>query len=441
MTEYFDGFDNDGDASNSSIFQARIREEDLTSAQKIDEIVRAADKLVRNAMLQKQSYEQINQQCEQINQQINTRFEGLLHRIESYVEANDSSDAEGVLQIIYEMIKNFFDALGISVKGQNLMKFLKKKAKDKSWLASIIKELCDKLRKLLGQIFKEDLGWDEALEKEIKKLEDKLDAGGLSEEAMLEISERLEALRTMKLKFQMAFMSFMLTSFFAFLESDLVAAIAQETSTEENKNTESKESEVKQAKENAEGGVKVTEGNKKDVQPKELERPLTNPREIKDAKEKPTIPSLKPDLDLFDILKSLKLDLGKFIEPNQKEVKEKPKQADPAPTPQPAAAAPEKVPEVKPVHDLSQRTGVVNIEERMDDNRSLSQKEVFTTKSPDKQESNFCGKFSMKVTRRGEKPEEKQNFTKAEPSNEQVRSELKIDNVSKAVGINCERGM
>lgn len=439
MVEYFDGFNNSDDVSNNSIFQARIREEDLAAEEKINEIVRAAEKLVRDATLQEQS-------CGQINQQIQSELNGLLDRVESCVEESDTESNEGALQKIYECLKNFFSTLGISVNEPGLENYLLKlkKERDKNWLLSIIKELCDKLRKLLSKVFKENLSWDEALEKEIKELQEKLDSGDLSEEEMVGISERLEALRAMKLKFQMAFVSLVLTSFFTFLEINLRAAQAQETSTEENKKIESKEPEVKQAKENAEGDIKVSKENKKELQPitpsGDPARDARTQKFKENEGKKPIIP-FKPDLDLLNLLEGLKLGLGKFIAEPKSPAEEKPRQtAAAAPTPPPPA--PVKAPEAKPVQDLYQRTGVAGKEERIDDNKNLSQKEVLTTKSANKQESNFCRKFSMKITRRGEKPEEKQNLTKAEPNSEKVRSELNaIKGVESAVDVSCGRVM
>ncbi|WP_341808145.1 hypothetical protein [Wolbachia endosymbiont (group E) of Neria commutata] len=431
MTEQF--YNNGG--GDSSIFQAKIREEDLAAEEKINEIIKAADKLVRDAVLQKQSHGQINQQ-------VQSELDGLLDRVESCIEESDTENDEGILQKIYECLKNFFSTLGISVNEPGLENYLLKikKERDKNWLFSIIKELCDKLRKLLSKVFKEDLSWDEALEKKIKELEEKLKAGGMSEEETREVLGELGMLQELKLKFQMALVSLVLTSFFTFLEIDLRAAQAQETSTQENKKIESKEPEVKQAKENAEGGIKVSEENKKELQPITLfNNPTrdTRAQKFKENKEKkPTIP-FKPDLDLFNLLKNLKPELEKFIEPKQAEEKLK-QAAVTAPTPPPAALqppAPAKAPEVRPVqltpanarHSRKEKTQIAKL-----------------TSANEGKVDNLCNDFLTQFTCAEEKIPNmnEQNVSKAESMNEKVRSELgEVNRVEQAMDINCGRVM
>lgn len=433
MVEYFDGFNNSDDVSNNSIFQARIREEDLAAEEKINEIIKAADKLVRDAILQKQSYGQINQQ-------IQSELNGLLDRVESCVEESDAESDEGALQKIYECLKNFFSTLGISVNEPGLENYLLKlkKEKDKNWLFSIIKEFCDKLRKLLSKVFKEDLSWDEALEQKIKELEEKLKAGGMSEEETREVLGELGRLQELKFKFQMAFVSLVLTSFFTFLEIDLRAAQAQETSTEENKKIGSKEPEVKQAKENAEGGVKLSEENKKELQPI---TPFDNPtRDTRIPKfkenegKKPIIP-FKPDLDpLRSLLGNLKPE--KFIEPRQ-EMQEKPKQAAPAATPPPAAPQPpapvKQQPEVKFVQYSAAVLGCAYYQENT--------KAQITKSSDEEKVNNLCDDLltQFTYTKEGKPDMSKQDVAKPDLTSGKVRSELgEINNVE---NVNCGRGI
>lgn len=433
MVEYFDN--NNDDTSNSSIFHAKIRKEDLASGEKIDEIRRAGDELIRNAILQKQSYGQINKQ-------IDSKFDGLLDRIESSVEESNADDSEGVLQKISELIKNFFDVLGVCGEEPNL-KILLKKEKDKNWLASIIKALCNKLRKLLSKVFKKDLNWGEALEKETKELQKQLDSGDLSQDEMVKVLERLELLQTMKLKFQMAFASFLLTNFFTFLGGELAAAMAQEISTEENKKTESQEPEVKQAKEGAEGEVQVTEANKKDVESLSTLLRAARDRDLKvNAEKKPIIP-LKPDLDSLKLSKNMKSE--KLIEPKQ-QAQEKPKPSAPAPA-APVQQAPVKAPWVRQEHSNTKSLHRSNKTTRDEDVHKLDKTGVSTIKSINEQKiDNLYAQLTKKISIARERPcMNKQNVSQAESASNEVRSELnevkKVEHLNEAVDVKYRGGI
>jgi len=67
----------------------------------------------------------------------------------------------------------------------------------------IITALCNGLRKLFNEVFKQNLGWEERLEKEIKELNEKIESGELSQDEMTRALERLETLYGLKLSLQL----------------------------------------------------------------------------------------------------------------------------------------------------------------------------------------------------------------------------------------------
>ncbi|WP_341813344.1 hypothetical protein [Wolbachia endosymbiont (group B) of Germaria angustata] len=223
---------NNNEEDGSSIFINRIREQDLSAEQKLNELKGFMEELARKAELKGIELERQAASC----------IDETLSQVELQIQDNEdyfTDDNQGVFANFFESLFNLFE---VNVDPE-VYKMLKEK-KEKNLLLSIIKFLRDKLKELVKKIFKKDLdlSWDKRLDKEIKELQEKLLSGGLSPEEEIAILERLQALQNLKLKLQTFLVGSVIAMFAEIFAVDLAAVVEQDVTEEkEDKKAESKE--------------------------------------------------------------------------------------------------------------------------------------------------------------------------------------------------------
>ncbi|QJT95544.1 hypothetical protein HGO53_03135 [Wolbachia endosymbiont of Diaphorina citri] len=222
---------NNNEEDGSSIFINRIREQDLSAEQKLNELKGFIEELARKAEFKKIELERQAASC----------IDETLSQVELQIKDNEdyfTDNNQGVFANFFESLFNLFE---VNVDPR-VYKMLKEK-KEKNLLLSIIKFLRDKFKELVKKIFKKDLSWDKRLDKEIKELQEKLLSGGLSPEEEIAILERLQALQNLKLKLQTFFVGFVIAMFAEIFAVDLAAVVEQDaTEKKENKKAEKTES-------------------------------------------------------------------------------------------------------------------------------------------------------------------------------------------------------
>ncbi|MDR2548363.1 MAG: hypothetical protein LBC34_02600, partial [Rickettsiales bacterium] len=206
-----------GNLSDSSIYKARIREQDIAANQKLQEIQGAVDEFARQAIINK--LKQAEVEHEKLKLEFEQEASGRVNNILSYVELNAAENEEnftsGIDGLLAKLFKffNFMDSeLGVETDPQ-IYRMVKDREEKETWLAAIIKFLRDKFNKLIKTIFSRDLSFGERVDKEIEKLFERLFGGGLFKEEEAVILERLEALRDLKLKLQMFVVGSIITMF------------------------------------------------------------------------------------------------------------------------------------------------------------------------------------------------------------------------------------
>ncbi len=317
--------------NGSSIFQGKIREQDFSAEQKLNELKAAIEELRRT-------------ECER---QASSCIDEISSQAELHIEDGDedyfNGERERVLGDFWSLFEPLFNLFEVNVDDPKIYQMLKEK-KEKNLIAAIMKFLRDKLKELIKKIFTSnlDLSWDKRLDKEIKELQEKLGSGELSEEEFARVFERLSLLQDLKLKLQLAVTGWIITMFAEMFGVELAAIV--EASTEK----EGKKAEKTSLKEEANKEVH------KDVEIKvnEREKPAVPVSlfKVSPGFVRPVVLS-KPELDLLP--KPMKELMPKeVIKEEIREIKEtKPKveekkEAKPEPK---VAVCPPKVPEKKPV--------------------------------------------------------------------------------------------
>uniref|UniRef100_A0A3B0JJW7 Uncharacterized protein n=1 Tax=Wolbachia endosymbiont of Aleurodicus dispersus TaxID=1288877 RepID=A0A3B0JJW7_9RICK len=237
---------NNTEEDGSSIFINRIREQDLSAEQKLNELKGFMEELARKAELKRIELERQAASC--IDETL-SQVELKIKDDEDYFTDND----QGVFANFFESLFNLFE-VNVDPK---VYKTLKEK-KEKNLLLSIIKFLRDKLKELVKKIFKRDLSWDKRLDKEIKELQEKLLSGGLSPEEEIAILERLQALRNLKLKLQTFLVGSVIAMFAEIFAVDL-AAVVEQDATDKDKDKKAEKTEVEGKEVRKEVEIKVNE--------------------------------------------------------------------------------------------------------------------------------------------------------------------------------------
>lgn len=230
---------NNNEEDGSSIFISRIREQDLSEEQELNELKGFMEELARKAELKRIELERQAGSC----------IDETFSQVELQIKDNEdyfTDNNQGVFANFFESLFNLFE-VNVDPK---VYKMLKEK-KEKNLLLSIIKFLRDKLKALVKKIFKKDLdlSCDKRLDKEIKELQEKLLSGGLSPEEEIAILERLQALQNLKLKLQTFLVGSVIAMFAEIFAVDLAAVVEQDVTEEKRdkkaEKTEAKEVEIK----------------------------------------------------------------------------------------------------------------------------------------------------------------------------------------------------
>ncbi len=178
----------DNNKNGSSIFQGKIREQDFSAEQKLNELKAAVEELARQDLLRRLECERQASSC----------IDEISSQAELHIEEDDedyfNGERERVLGDFWSFFEPLFNLFEVNVDDPKIYQMLKEK-KEKNWLLSIIKFLRDKLKELIKKIFARDLSFDQRLDKEIKELQEKLGSGELSEEEFARALERLTALQ------------------------------------------------------------------------------------------------------------------------------------------------------------------------------------------------------------------------------------------------------
>uniref|UniRef100_A0AAU7YLZ0 Uncharacterized protein n=1 Tax=Wolbachia endosymbiont of Oeneis ivallda TaxID=3171168 RepID=A0AAU7YLZ0_9RICK len=230
---------NNNEEDGSSIFISRIREQDLSAEQKLNELKGFMEELARKAELKRIELERQAASC----------IDETLSQVELQIKDDEdyfAGDSQGVFANFFESLFNLFE-VNVDPK---VYKTLKEK-KEKNLLLSIIKFLRDKLKELVKKIFTKDLSWDKRLDKEIKELQEKLLSGGLSPEEEIAILERLQALQNLKLKLQTFLVGSVIAMFAEIFAVDLAAVVEQDV-TEEKRDKKAEKTELKEVRQEIE---------------------------------------------------------------------------------------------------------------------------------------------------------------------------------------------
>ncbi|WP_265027487.1 SHOCT domain-containing protein [Wolbachia endosymbiont (group A) of Bombylius major] len=213
--------------NGSSIFQGKIREQDFSAEQKLNELKAAIEELTRQDFLRRTECERQASNC----------VDEISSQAELHIGEDDDEsyfNCEKPLGDFWNFLEPLFNFFEVDVDDPKIYQMLKEK-KEKNWLLSIIKFLRDKLKELIKKIFARDLSFDQRLDKEIKELKEKLNSGELSEEEFARALERLEALQNLKLKLQLAVVGWIVTMFAEMFGVELAAAVEASTEKEDKK--------------------------------------------------------------------------------------------------------------------------------------------------------------------------------------------------------------
>ncbi|GFR08320.1 uncharacterized protein TNCT_112741 [Trichonephila clavata] len=169
--------------NGSSIFQGKIREQDFSTEQKLNELKASMEELIKQDLLRKAECERQASSCvDEISSQAELRTEG---------DDEDYFNCEKPLGDFWSFFEPLFNLFEVNVDDPKIYQMLKEK-KEKNLIAAIMKFLRDKLKKIFESNL--DLSWDKRLDKEIKELQEKLGSGELSEEEFARAFERLQTL-------------------------------------------------------------------------------------------------------------------------------------------------------------------------------------------------------------------------------------------------------
>ncbi|WP_265031452.1 gas vesicle protein GvpG [Wolbachia endosymbiont (group A) of Tiphia femorata] len=321
----------DNNENGSSIFQGKIREQDFSAEQKLNELKAAIEKLDRQDLLRRLECERQASSCiDEISSQAELHTEG---DDEDYF--NGDGERERALGDFWNFFESLFNLFEVDVDDPKIYQMLKEK-KEKNLIAAIMKFLRDKLKELIKKIFARDLSFDQRLDKEIKELQEKLNSGELSEEEFARALERLTALQDLKLRLQMAVVGWIVTMFAEMFGVELAAAVEASTEKEDKKaeKTSLKE-ENKEVCENVEMKVDEREKPKVPVSIFEVSPGFVRPVVLN-----------KPELDLLPESLKIPIDLShkqvmnnennKSSQKPEKAEPKEPKMAGYSPAPKPA---------------------------------------------------------------------------------------------------------
>ncbi len=176
----------DNNENGSSIFQGKIREQDFSAEQKLNELKAAIEKLDRQDLLRRLECERQASSC----------IDEISSQAELHIEDGDGGyfDCEKPLRDFWSFFEPLFNLFEVDVDDPKIYQMLKEK-KEKNLIAAIMKFLREKLKELIKKIFARDLSFDQRLDKEIKELQEKLGSGELSEEEIARVLERLQFLQ------------------------------------------------------------------------------------------------------------------------------------------------------------------------------------------------------------------------------------------------------
>ncbi|WP_395461758.1 hypothetical protein [Wolbachia endosymbiont (group A) of Therophilus tumidulus] len=226
----------DNNGNGSSIFQGKIREQDFSAEQKLNELKAAIEALTRQDLLRRLECERQASSC----------IDEISSQAELHTEGGDEDYFTGEVDVddpkIYQMLKE---------------------KKEKNLIAAIMKFLRDKLKELIKKIFARDLSFNQRLDKEIKELQEKLGSGELSEEEFARALERLTALQDLKLRLQMAVVGWIVTMFAEMFGVELAAAVEASTEKEDKKAEKTSLEAIKEVRKDVE--IKVDEREKPKV--------------------------------------------------------------------------------------------------------------------------------------------------------------------------------
>ncbi|TNK93872.1 hypothetical protein OUY_04175 [Wolbachia endosymbiont of Leptopilina clavipes] len=226
---------NNNEEDGSSIYINRIREQDLSAEQKLNELKGFMEELARKAELKRIELERQAASC----------IDETLSQVELQIQDNEGYFTDNNQGVFANFLESLFNLFEVNVDPKVYKMF--KEKKEKNLLLSIIKFLRDKLKELVKKIFKKDLdlSWDKRLDKEIKELQEKLLSGGSSPEEEIAILERLQALQNLKLKLQTFLVGSVIAMFAEIFAVDLAAVVEQDVTEEKGdkkaEKTESKE--------------------------------------------------------------------------------------------------------------------------------------------------------------------------------------------------------
>lgn len=377
MEKFFSNNNSDGD---SSIFHAKVREEDLAAQQKINEAKRLIEELKRQAKAKEKIYEQVKSNTE-------NKLNGLLDEIEVDLKDEQSDDyLAKALEDLYELFGSFFNAFDINF-GPNFYYELREK-KNRALLLSIIKSMIDKFKKLIKKLFTQDLTWDKRLDKEIAELEEALDSGELDEEQTLKNLKRLDLLKRMKLRIQLYAIGLVFTAVFSALGFEFKIEISEEITKEAHEKVEKlEEGTRKEAGPAEEAKIKEDKEFRQNID-KHLIKPLADLQKFVVQNKGPEVP-IKLNLDLSNLLDKLKLIKSEEIKPVKKEVKQEKLQ------PVTSQPAPKVAATVKPEQSFSRA------QESNKESKSSSEVTENTHASKQQKVNDLYAKFSKKMTLEG----------------------------------------
>ncbi|WP_264731173.1 hypothetical protein [Wolbachia endosymbiont (group A) of Sphaerophoria taeniata] len=217
----------DNNKNGSSIFQGKIREQDFSAEQKLNELKAAVEELTRQDLLRRLECERQDSSC----------IDEISSQAELHIGQDDDEGYFNCERTLWNFFEPLFNLFEVNVDDPKIYQMLKEK-KEKNWLLSIIKFMRDKLKELIKKIFARDLSFNQRLDKEIKELQEKLGSGELSGEELARVLERLQTLQDLKLKLQLAVTGWIITMFAEMFGVELAAIV--EASTEETNKAEDK---------------------------------------------------------------------------------------------------------------------------------------------------------------------------------------------------------
>ncbi|WP_341820487.1 hypothetical protein [Wolbachia endosymbiont (group A) of Cydia strobilella] len=337
----------DNNGNGSSIFQGKIREQDFSAEQKLNELKAAIEALTRQDLLRRLECERQASSC---IDEISSQAE--LHIGKGDDEDYFTGEKGRVLGDFWNFFESLFNLFEVDVDDPKIYQMLKEK-KEKNLIAAIMKFLRDKLKELIKKIFARDLSFNQKLDKEIKELQEKLGSGELSEEEFARALERLTALQDLKLRLQMAVVGWIVTMFAEMFGVELAAAVEASTEKEDKKAEKTSLEATKEVRKDVEIKVDEREKPKVPVSLFEVSPGFVRP-----------VPLSKPELDLLP--KPIMPSIFKEVinNENREETKPKVEEEKKAEQPKKEVCPPKAQEEEKPKQDQRKRGGKFKLGDR-----------------------------------------------------------------------------